>query len=228
MFNSEKIKDLLSPKFYENKIRLGQQSDGGYVVSKDHLCKHLISIGCNNSTTFEEDYLKLIDDAKIDIYDGAGSCDLATKDNRVLFHNKYVNGIKDLNISEKCVVQLDIEGAELSFFNDDTSLNLIEQLIIEVHFHHEVYPTFPINGTTEKWIEFFEKLNKYFSLIHIHVNDNGIAQRRPMFCGVFDLLELTYIKKNDSLQNEYRKYPLDGLDFPNGYNINQEIDWWLN
>jgi hypothetical protein len=126
------------------------------------------------------------------------------------------------------MVQMDIEGSELNFFNADLEkLTLVEQLVLEIHFHEQKYPEFPQIGTFDKWYDFFSLMNKYFSLIHIHVNDNGIAQKRPNYYGMYDLLELTYIKKDETLERETSPFPLEGLDFPNGYGINPKIDWWL-
>jgi hypothetical protein len=222
------IKDLLVPKYYENKIRLGNKSDGGYVVSADHLTDRLISLGCDNLTKFEEDYLVRAPDSSVVIYDGTSKCDLSDKDDRVTFHNKNIYSISELDMSKPCMVQMDIEGCELDFFTDNhDKMDMINQLVLEIHFHEEKYPEFPIKGSIDKWVELLKLFNDRFSLIHIHVNDNGIAQRRPLFCGVYDLLELTYIKKDDSLKKETRHFPLDGLDYPNGYNINPRIDWWL-
>lgn len=228
MFQEILLKSLLSPKSYRDKIRIGKNGDGGYVVSKNHLTKHLISIGCENSTSFEEHYLSIVNESKIDIYDGNSICDLAERNKNVNFYNKNIYSINELNINEPCMIQMDIEGGELFFFEKCDKLNFVEQLVIEIHFHKEQYPQFPILGDYDKWRSLFELFNEYFSLIHIHVNDNGIAQNRPKFFGVYDLLELTYIKKNDSLNIENQSFPIEGLDFPNSYGINPKIDWWRN
>jgi hypothetical protein len=222
------VKGFLIPKYYENKIRLGNKSDGGYVVSADHLTDQLFSLGCDNLTKFEEDYLARVPDSSVVIYDGTSECDLSDKDDRVTFHKKNIYSISELDMSKPCMVQMDIEGCELDFFTDNhDKMDMINQLVLEIHFHEEKYPHFPVKGTINKWVEFLKLLNSKFSLIHIHVNDHTIAQRRPLFCGVYDLLELTYIKRDDSLNKETRHFPLDGLDYPNGYNINPRIDWWL-
>jgi hypothetical protein len=221
------LERLLKPFGYKDKIRLGAKSDGGYVISKNHFGKKLISLGCDNVTTFEEEYLKFNNSSAV-IYDGTSKCDIADRDERITFHNNNVHCLSEIEIDEPCMLQMDIEGAELNFFNKDLDkLNLVEQLVLEIHFHEEAYPTFPTNGSFDEWVNLFETLNKYFSLIHIHVNDNGIAQGRPKFFGVYDLLELTYIKKDDCLKKETAPYPVEGLDYPNGYGINPRIDWWL-
>jgi hypothetical protein len=222
------LKEKLTPFRYQEKIRLGKNSDGGYVVSKNHLGEKLLSLGCENATTFEEHYLSRVKDSTVEIYDGTSNCDLADKDQRVKFHNKNVYSLSEINVDRPCMVQMDIEGSELNFFNADLEkLTLVEQLVLEIHFHEQKYPEFPQIGTFDKWYDFFSLMNKYFSLIHIHVNDNGIAQKRPNYYGMYDLLELTYIKKDETLERETSPFPLEGLDFPNGYGINPKIDWWL-
>ena len=52
-------------------VRLGRNSDGGYVVPKELFVNdNLISCGIANEISFEEDYLKMNPDAKVFAYDG--------------------------------------------------------------------------------------------------------------------------------------------------------------
>lgn len=221
------LENLLTPRKYNHKIRIGPNSDGGYVVSENHLGKRLISLGCENATKFEEEYLSINQEAEVVIYDGTSSCDLALKDSRVSFHNKNVYSLSELTIDKPCMMQIDIEGSELFLLNGQLDkLKNVEQLVMEIHFHKEEYPDFPVHGSFQEWVNLFKSLNTMFSLIHIHVNDNGIAQRRPKFFGMYDLLELTYIKKDDTLEVEDRHFPLENLDYPNAFGMNPSIGWW--
>ena len=80
------MKELLVPYKCHNKIRIGPKRDGGYVLAGDLIDSDiLLSLGCNNSTKFEEDFLSRSKNpsVKCEIYDVAGKCDLASKDDRV-------------------------------------------------------------------------------------------------------------------------------------------------
>ena len=225
------VKELLIPRKYEHKIRLGKKQDGGYVVSKNHLPKNLISVGCENQTSFELDYLNLVPDSKIHIFDDVvSSPDLANKDERVSFTKKFVSTFSDLNIDKPCIVQMDIEGAEVRLFgeSDLSGIEMIEQLVIEFHFHKRMWPLFPQNGPDEKIEKALRVLNQHFTLIHIHINNCGLTDGWPMYKDLYDPIELTYIKKDDSLPIETEKFPIEGLDFPNRPGaFDPIIDWWI-
>ena len=224
------VKELLIPRQYKNKIRIGREEDSGYVVSKDHLAKKLISVGCENKTTFESDYLSVNPDAEVIIYDDISGCHLADEDDRVTFHQKYIESFSELNITDPSIIQMDIEGAEVKLFGetDLSGIELVEQLVIEFHFHKRIWPIFPQNGTDEQIKKALEVLNKNFTLIHIHVNNCGFADGWPMYKDVYDPIELTFIKKDDSLPVESEPFPIKGLDFPNRPGaFDPVIDWWV-
>ena len=55
------LKDLLIPYKITDKIRLGSIKDGGYVVSSQNLnVNRLVSVGCDNQTSFEKDFLSAL------------------------------------------------------------------------------------------------------------------------------------------------------------------------
>ena len=224
------VKELLIPRKYEDKIRIGRKEDSGYVVSKNHLGKNLISVGCENKTSFESDYLNKNPNAKVTIFDNVSECTLAENDERVTFHRKYITSFSELNITEPCMIQMDIEGSEVGLFgNTDLSgIEMVEQVVLEFHFHKRIWPIFPQNGKDEDIEKALRVLNDHFTLIHIHVNNAGFADGWPMYKDLYDPIELTYIKKDDSLPVETRSFPIEGLDFPNRPGaFDPVIDWWI-
>ena len=54
------FEELLIPKKIHNKKRFGRNADGGYIVSLDYAInsKQLISLGCLNEYSFEQDFLQ--------------------------------------------------------------------------------------------------------------------------------------------------------------------------
>tara|TARA_R110000803_G_scaffold95295_1_gene163125 strand:+ start:1115 stop:1780 length:666 start_codon:yes stop_codon:yes gene_type:complete len=218
------LQQLLIPKKVKKKIRIFEGNkyggDGGYVVSVDHLSNYLISLGCCDSTSFEENYLtKLKGEYKIDIYDGEGGCELAQKDPDINFFNKNVYSLNDFHIPDECFIQCDIEGSEISLFSDyNEKTKRIKQMCLEVHFN--------INKSAKEWINFFEIINSTHSLIHIHGNNNI----QGYFEGVPLVTELTYVLSDllDDLETQDYKCPHKDLDQPNNINLPElEFNWWL-
>ena len=93
------LKKLLIPYAYRNKIRLGPNRDGGYVVAGNLIqVERLLSLGCSNQTGFEEDFLKHNKRKNFEckIYDLKGSCDLASKEENVFFIKERVDNLENV------------------------------------------------------------------------------------------------------------------------------------
>jgi len=217
------LQKLLIPQKVKRKIRIGEGNenggDGGYVVSPDHLPNYLISLGCSNSTSFEESYIeKIKGEYQIDIYDGSSACDLAEKNSNVNFFKKNVYSLNDFNIPEKCFLQCDIEGFEIDLFCiHNEKIKNIDQMCIEVHFD--------IVNNLQNWLKFFNVINSTHSLIHIHGNN----WRQGYFEGVPVVSELTYIKSDllDDIGIQELGCPDKNLDMPNNQNLPEiEFCWW--
>lgn len=218
-----KLKDLLIPKAIDKKIRLGSRVDGGYVVSYDHIhTDYLISCGCDNRTSFEEDFLKLNPNSTVYIYDLNNVCDLANFKTNVIFTQKSIHSFNQLNCDKKSTIQIDIEGSEYEMLlNYNGSFNNIVQMIIEFHLAS--------SGSLTGWSNIFNKINQYFELIHIHGNNCGDLGR---FSPVPDVIECTYVNKDylhKELPVETRSYPVPNLDYRNClYQQELILDWWIN
>lgn len=214
------IQSLLIPYKINSKKRLGSQiGDGGYVVCTDYLSNHLISCGCANNTSFEENYLQHQPSAKIDIYDGTSACDLAKDNIQIEFHKNNVYSIEDLNLSDNCFIQMDIEGHELSIFRHyKEEFKKIQQMCLEIHLN--------MVGDEGNWINLLTNLKKHHTLIHIHANN----YEQSIKYGVPSVLELTYLRsdKIKTFEQETIAYPISGLDIANTPK-NQEISmsWWI-
>tara|TARA_R110001632_G_scaffold198807_1_gene321159 strand:- start:137 stop:799 length:663 start_codon:yes stop_codon:yes gene_type:complete len=217
------LQQLLIPKKVKSKIKIGEGNenggDGGYVVSPDYLSNYLISLGCSNSSSFEESYIDHIEGKyQIDIYDGNSDCDLSEKNPNVKFFKKNVFSLNDFNIPKKCFLQCDIEGFEINLFSEyNEKIKNIDQICLEVHFD--------IGKSLENWLNFFDVINSTHSLIHIHGNNWG----EGYFEGVPVVTELTYIKSDllDDLGIQELGCPDKNLDTPNNQNLPEiEFCWW--
>lgn len=219
------LKKLLIPYAYRNKIRLGPNRDGGYVVAGNLIqVERLLSLGCSNQTGFEEDFLKHNKRKNFEckIYDLQGSCDLASKEENVFFIKERVDNLENV-IEHKLptVIQMDIEGSEFDCLSSyEGFFSNVWQMIIEFHF----YPHVTKNKNIK---EIFDKINKYFYLIHMHGNNHKKLTEE----GIPQVLECTYVNKNlfsEEPEKETSAFPVDGLDFPNTHTLPEMIlDWWV-
>ena len=142
------LKDSLIPYKITDKIRLGSLKDGGYVVSSQNLnANRLISVGCDNQTSFEKDFLSINPKSNIDIYDINNVCYFASRHSNVNFYNIEVNSFEQLNIDSNCIVQMDIEGSEYDVFsNYSGNFEYVQQLIVEFHFKFKGVPVGDSSG----------------------------------------------------------------------------------
>lgn len=223
------LPSLLIPKHIPttNKKRFGNNGDGGYVLYEPDIKKStkLISVGCGNATSFEEDILLYNKDIVIDIYDIDDICDLAKKSNRVNFYQEKITNLSEKleQIKDNTVIQMDIEGSEFYVFEESLSsekLKNISQLIIEIHF--SMMP----NNDHDMAINLLENINKTFDLIHIHGNNNVSSKIGP----VPAVIECTYLNKNLqlNLDSEKNAFPINNLDYPNFSEFpDHDLSWWV-
>ena len=207
-----------------DKIRIGPNCDGGYVVAKKYLSPYLYSYGVGNQVGFEVHYNNLVSNCRLKLFDG--TIDIPNKFlalyQNAIFFQKNVYHEKDLDIKEQNVfVQMDIEGAELDIFNSMSieTIQKIQQLCIEVHLNHVRF---------EQAEQFFKKLQQYFYLVHIHGNNWDSGKK----FGLPAVLELTYVNKTswiDLVTSEDKHCPVNSLDFPNDKNaLDLMLDWWVS
>lgn len=240
------IKELLTPYEFDNLHRYGGNYDGGYILAENLLQNSQIiysyGVGPEESwITFDREMSSR--KKTVYLYDNLKNGFWAENDPFFVFKSEYVNSkniyshIIENNHVEKTnmVLKMDIEGNEYeTLLNCSENLfNHFDQVAIEVHdvvnSHLEPYYLINVDNIEKRWenkINLFNKLNKFYYLVHIHGNNNSFK----VIDGLPDVLELLYIRKDKFNEIEKRKnsFPIDGLDFPN--NPSQpdiKLDWWL-
>lgn len=214
--------DLLKPKnINDPKVRLGNWSDGGYVVSDKALqtCTALFTYGVGHNITYEEDFIQkynkpvyMFDHTMkmADFSDGL----LNYFDEGLGFENRcgdIINHYERLNIQGDIFIKIDVEGAEYDYLwkADLRKLATIASGIC-IEFHKLSNPQ--TRNLCSNLLEIFEK---YFTLVHVHGNNFGSLFSHKGYY-VPDVLELSYINNKlvGSAHLDNTKYPTD-LDAPN-------------
>lgn len=188
---------------FEEKIRLGNLSDGGYVVPRSilPLIEVVYCYGVADHIDFEEDLVRHIK-IPIRFYDHTVS-GLPSKNNSFSFKKQGIAGrkygsfdtfhnhlIENNDENKKILLKLDVEGAEWGILEkiiDESSENILA-IILEIH---KLYKYSRIMS----YIRVLEKINSKFTLVHLHGNN---------YCKSFiiggkeisDALELTLINNN--------------------------------
>jgi hypothetical protein len=228
------------------KKRYGR-NDGSYVFSPELINSSTIvlSYGIGNDplgVSFEQEmcqngnqvfmYDGSIEELPVEIKRGVFTSEFLTKEN---FRSHIINA--DLNGGFNNILKMDIEGHEYEWLTED-NLNLLaenfSQISIEVHSLIEEIPEGWViedqmlkakNDKAGKGL-FFDRLNTYFDLFHIHANNHS-----PRYFDLPDSVELTYINKkciHRRKEIEDRIYPIEGLDEPNfAEREDFYLDWWL-
>lgn len=212
-----------------NKIRLGPNHDGGYVILDYQLEKieAVFSYGVGTTWDFE---LELADytGAVISMYDH--TINQVDTGHPLVTH--YREGVAAVNlppfktiadhvgslVGHRLFLKMDIEGAEYETLgtSPDEIIRSFDQIVMEVHW---------INHPTVKSLQLLSRLNRTHALVHIHGTN---------CCGGFDvpglegpvpnLVELTWIKRDivDNIVPNTQTYPtrLDSRILPDRPEIN--------
>lgn len=205
-------------------IRLGRNSDGGYVVPKELISENLITCGISNEISFEEDYIKNISASNIHAYDGTISS-FPSNNKQFNFHKLNIgtkdtnreislNSIIENNYKEgKIFLKMDIEGSEYQSFGSISKSNLerFSCIVIEVHRLDKEY---------DKFEKLLNLLEEHFVLIHKHDNNNGryFSYEGKLIPNVY---ELTFVNKcyiKDKVESD-QKIHIEGLDFVNNTHV---------
>ena len=224
MNHSKLVKRLLTPyDLSHEKIRIGSENDGGYVISKtflDSYTDYVYSLGIGYDCNFD---LELANRGyKIYQYDGSVPNTPIQHENfvfqSIMMNNQLLEEeiIKNNHENSNLLLKMDIEGDEygLLYNLDSEILNRFSQIVFEMH--SVIY--------FAQLVQFLEKINSQFVLIHIHANN---SDPRIYDC-VPNVLELTFVNKNLALKKLKDACPIIGLDIPN-FTVNPEIilDWWI-
>lgn len=207
------------------KIRIGPNSDGGYVLGKKYLSDNVYSYGVGNNVRFEEHYMRLYPNTKIFLFDGTidhfPKTFLSGNPN-VSFVKKNVYSDDDLELNDtECLVMIDIEKSEFDLIKSlkSETIDKIKQMCIEIHLDKR--------KKMIDVVDFLEKLNYYFYIVHIHANNH----KQKLYHGIPSVFELTLVNKkyfNESLIEEDEKFPIKNLDYPNIHDKSDfTLTWWL-
>lgn len=185
-------------------VRIGGNGDGGYLVPDDlQGIKACFSPGVSTIADFEEELVK----RQIPCYLTDYSVKTAPIQHQLIDFQKKFLGTKENNVfttmqtwvaqkapnQSEFILQMDIEGAEYDVFNTMDETLLQKFRIIAVEFHS--LDRLTRSKDYLKIFKVFEKLQKYFEVVHIHPNN---------YCKVinfqgFDFplaLEITFLRKD--------------------------------
>lgn len=189
------------------KIRVGGNYDGGYVMAKDLTYDHCITAGIANDISFETSFLALYPELTCESYDGTIN-QLPSPHSRINFHKENIGPrmpVDQLHTYKNVFVKCDTEGGEHPWIESlsQDELNSIAQIVIEIHQNHGPDLTTPA------------KLALTHTLIHIHGNNccplyNINGTRVPQ------IFEATYVRNDLVSSVTLNKNPVPGpLDMPN-------------
>ena len=211
---------------FKNKIRLGVNGDGGYVIGNvpDYDC--YISAGVSNEESFSRDFIKKFDMNKSNSYAFDGTIEnypyQYTKDITFIKKNiapymskKHANLSQLINNYNNIFLKMDIEGCEYDWLLSLTqeNLNKFKQIVIEFHgINNDSW-----GKTYDKKMECLEAISKTHYIIHAHGNNFSGAQNK-----IPDVIELTYLRKDYFTEEPTLNttiLPIPNLDFPCNGNV---------
>ena len=205
-----------------NKIRIGNKTDGGYILLNDlKNIKIAYCFGLGSEISFEKE----LADKNIDIFMYDHTINKLPFENSK-FHWKKI-GLCGKNISqnnmstlselikenghskeENMILKIDIESYEWEVFQY-LPINILKQfkyIVGEFHF----------NETGEfQYYNILKKLQITHQIFHIHCNNCGemINLNKSKICGLF---EISFVKKEGyKFTKDYNYYPIESLDYKN-------------
>jgi hypothetical protein len=214
------------------KVRLGADKDGGYIVPGDwKKVSRLLSLGVGSENSFDLVFADA--GVPVDAYDHT-IARLPVEHPLIRWHQKKVDGsaeipsscsLDTLLLAEESgggvALKMDIEGWEYPALLGCAENNLCKARFVVGEFHGlarsiEANQTQVLEAT-------FSKLQKYFSVIHVHANNaSGIRLMGGVL--VPNLLEITWVNRaHYSLQPSKETFPT-ALDRPNRPD---RCDLWL-
>lgn len=235
------VEQLFTPFVSKTKkIRLGNNSDGGYIVLKEPISsvKKLISFGVGDNIEFE---LQIENNYNIttDMFDGEPDYrvfpdlkDIPTgavvkiSNKKMNYHKYHVtkHNINSILPEDDFILKMDVEGAEWEILREinDTTMEKMKMLAIEFHFGN--YDCYTKNNPYDI-IDVLTKLKNTHTLIHVHGNTNGGFVENMKLPAV---LECCYVL-NEYATNEIdmSEYPILDLDYPNlPFHTELSHTWW--
>ena len=192
--------ELLKCYTHEDKIRLGRDYDGGYVIVDGIKYDVLISCNIYSDNSFEKDFLKKYPNLKSYIYDVKNLNHKSILKKHINFKVSEVEKeiYKIISNNNNIFLKINIKGEEYEWFNN-IPLNLllnISQMVVVFY-----YP-FKVNR-----FKVFKKINETHYLIHFHPN-NLYSTKNVKNIIVPEVFECTYINKNLIPKPELNNKPI--------------------
>jgi hypothetical protein len=210
----------------DNKIRLGQNRDGGYVIVDLDTYDCYISAGIGDDESFSRDFIDKY--PNIRSYFAYDNTIKKLPDNfpeKMVHISKNIAPISkdDVNNSsllqemcsyENIFLKMDIEGGEYSWLLSLHSHLLVrfKQMVFEFHgVHNDDWGT-----ELKRKIECFKHISNTHYLVHVHANNGGTSVNvngniMPT------VIEVTYIRKDilgATVELNKNPLPLVDLDYP--------------
>jgi mannosyltransferase OCH1-like enzyme len=212
------------------KIRVGNQHDGGYVIPKLALehTGQLFSYGINNDITFDEHYIELTQfkkkafgfDHTIDgiktfygdhftlFKEGLSALETPQTNNFLIHFERYGD-------QSQTLLKIDVEGAEYEYFlnTDCFFLSKVAKCIV-VEFHWLSQPEY-----RSQFVQILHRLNPHYHICHVHGNnhDTLFTHQEGNSQYVFpNVIEITFVAKDicEKVVPDHSIYPTE-LDNPN-------------
>ena len=219
---SNNILDYLITYKYDNKIRLGNNTDGGYVIANisDYDC--YVSAGVSNEESFSRDFINKFGMNRFNSYAFDGTIEKYPYNytKNITFIKKNIGANASENIANlgyimekyyNIFLKMDIEGCEYEWIQSLNSqqLNKFKQVVLEIHGIHDD----SCNTLYQDKINCLKKINETHYLVHVHGNNHS----SKIINFVPDTLEVTYLRKDlfncCPLLNDII-LPIEQLDFP--------------
>ena len=230
IYNENLVDDSLLDLFFQglnpiktehNLIRIGDESDGGYLLPNDlegiNFC---FSPGVSDNSNFEKE---LHDNFNIksflcdySVNGPAIKCDGFSFEKKYLASFNYDNYFTLEKWMNKCkysgdlLLQMDIESYEYQVLIE-TNINILKRfriLLIEFHNFDSIFSQsgyMMIKGV-------FDKLKEEFDIVHIHPNNYGRVFSKKKY-KIPEVMEFTFLRKDRS------KIKINNVSFPHKLDI---------
>lgn len=178
------------------KIRLGKDNDGGYIICDIPKIYYdlFLSAGISDDISFENSFCNKYKNTQCYAFDGTINKILGQYNNNITFVKKNIGNIDDdytttlktyIENKNNIFLKMDIEGSEIKWLNclSLEQLDKFAQIVIEFHFPF---------GKSE--ISVFEKLSQNHILVHFHGN-NACGKHYYQDLFIPNVFECTYINK---------------------------------
>ena len=224
-----------------NKIRIGSDADGGYIIVDGLTYDELIACGISDDVTFENDFIQKYNVNCI-AFDGTIDNLPQNSNKRIEWVKKNISRVSALNktnLSEyienkdNLFLKMDIELYEYQWLESITleNLNKFKQIVIEIHFpfsylHEESVfsqTSYPNSMSIEEKINIINKINNTHYLVHLHPNSScGTTTFNNTI--VPNVIECTFLRKDlcPNATIDLSPIPNRSLDKPNS-KYGQEI-----